>query len=355
MAQKAYNPSRYIHEALINTVETIRDCESKKVAGILVSVDLKKAFDSVFHEFMREVYKFFGFGNYFVRLSETLGNGRSAHVVFDDGNLSKKIPLHRCRPQGDSPSPRQLNMCQQICIFKIELDPEIRSVYLSFLVPRLVPGARIEQEKENLATEEKLAFAEERNLTVSREILSTRKKVSCFADDLNAAVAADLQTMTKLKQVLTNFGMISGLCTNVEKTMMMKIGDQGAALEPGITELGFTLENKIKILGFEVDSKVQNLAANFDKCIAKMRGIVGNWSRYRLSLPGKIAIAKTFLLSQITYVGTILDPDPGQLREMTNIIENFVSSNIVIARDRIYSSPENGGLGMINLSTFLDA
>ena len=64
-----------------------------------------------------------------IRMSEALGNGRAARIILDDGNYSDVIELSRCRPQGDSPSPRQLNMCQQICIFKIELDPEIKTVY----------------------------------------------------------------------------------------------------------------------------------------------------------------------------------------------------------------------------------
>jgi hypothetical protein len=68
LEQKAYNPDRYLHEAIINTVETIKHCQVQDTAGLLLSVDLHKAFDSVFHEFMREVYKFFGFGDYFIRL-----------------------------------------------------------------------------------------------------------------------------------------------------------------------------------------------------------------------------------------------------------------------------------------------
>jgi hypothetical protein len=82
------------HTVLIGTVETIKHCQNAGIEGALPWVDLHKAFDSVLHEFMREVYTFFGFGDYFI-----------------------------------SPSPRQFNMCQQICIFKIELDPGIKSVY----------------------------------------------------------------------------------------------------------------------------------------------------------------------------------------------------------------------------------
>jgi hypothetical protein len=86
MAQKAYSPDRYMHEAIINTVETIKHCQRKNVDGVLLSVDLHKAFDSVLHEFMREVYKFFGFGEYFIKMSEALGNGRSAKIILENGS-----------------------------------------------------------------------------------------------------------------------------------------------------------------------------------------------------------------------------------------------------------------------------
>ncbi len=51
VAQKAYSPDRYMHEAIINTVETIKPCQSQNVEGVLLSVDLHKAFDRLLLEF----------------------------------------------------------------------------------------------------------------------------------------------------------------------------------------------------------------------------------------------------------------------------------------------------------------
>ncbi len=55
MAQKAYNSKRYIHESIINTVDVIRHCEVNGVSGVILSIDQKKAFDSVLHGYMKEV------------------------------------------------------------------------------------------------------------------------------------------------------------------------------------------------------------------------------------------------------------------------------------------------------------
>jgi exonuclease III len=353
MAQKAYNPDRYLHEAIINTVETIKHCQKKNVEGLLISVDLHKAFDSVFHEFMREVYKFFGFGDYFIRLSETLGNGRCAKIILDSGKFSENIELLRCRPQGDSPSPRQFNMCQQICIFKIELDPRIQSVYLSFIIPRHVAG--VEREVEQLVSDGEKETAERLGYKISSELCTTKKKVSSFADDLQAAVRAEFETVRIVKECLIQFGVISGLRTNVEKTTVMRIGNNDVNLDPRITELGFTIVRDMKILGFEIDDNAAKLGRNFDKCISKIRQVIGNWSRFRLSLPGRIAIAKSLLLSQVTFPGTVLVPSQEQLITISSLIEDFVTHGIVIAKNRIYAPPKKGGLGLVNVENFIAA
>jgi hypothetical protein len=66
--QKAYNKKRYIHEAIIDTVDTIRYCENNNVRGVILSIDQRKAFDSIYHGFIMEVYRFFGFGDSFIQL-----------------------------------------------------------------------------------------------------------------------------------------------------------------------------------------------------------------------------------------------------------------------------------------------
>jgi hypothetical protein len=352
-AQKAYNPERYIHEAVINTIETIQYCQNQDVDGLLLSVDLHKAFDSVYHGFMREVYRFFGFGDNFIRMSETLGNNRSARIILEGGAYSDPIDLERCRPQGDSPSPRQFNMCQQICIFKIELDPNIKSVYLSFVVPR--PAGQLLETRPELVPGLERVEAERAGYKVSEELSTTKKKVSSFADDLTAALKSDPDTVYRVRQALEQFGNISGLRTNVDKSTMMRIGRCTRQMDPGVLRVGFPLVEKMKLLGFEISNDIECLSENFDICMSKMRKIVGNWSRFRLTLPGRIGIAKTMLLSQIAYHGAILNPTARQLASMEELIENFVTTGIVISKQRIYLPVQEGGLGLIKLENFLHA
>jgi hypothetical protein len=135
-AQKGFTSDRHIQEVLINVAEMISHCKANNIPGAILSIDQAKAFDSISHKYMREVYKFFGFGPNFVKLLETLGNNRTACIAFDDGSFSAPFELECGRAQGNTSSPTEYNMGQQILLFKIELCPEIKSLYLNHFIAR---------------------------------------------------------------------------------------------------------------------------------------------------------------------------------------------------------------------------
>jgi hypothetical protein len=122
----------------------ISHCNENGIPGAILSIDQAKAFDSVSHKYMHQVYRFFGFGPNFIRLLETLGNGRTACIAFDDGTYSADFDLKCGRAQGNTSSPTEYNMSQQILLFKIELCPEIKSLYQSHFIRRPLAVAPIE-------------------------------------------------------------------------------------------------------------------------------------------------------------------------------------------------------------------
>ena len=126
-------------EVLINVCHNISPCNTNNIPAFILSLDQRKAFDSVRHDFMLEVYKFLGIGETFARKLHLITAGRNATIKFDDCSLSRSFALETGAPQGNSPSPIQYNLCEQIAIIKIELDPRIASVYNHHLVPELLP------------------------------------------------------------------------------------------------------------------------------------------------------------------------------------------------------------------------
>ncbi len=127
-AQKGFNNQRYTQECLINIIETIQHCHTNNVEGALVAVDMAKAFDTLSHGYLREVFNFFNFGPNFIRWLSLLGENRSACILLDNGEYSRPFELSRGRAQGDNISPNTFNFGEQILIFKIELDPNITGV-----------------------------------------------------------------------------------------------------------------------------------------------------------------------------------------------------------------------------------
>ena len=62
ICQKGYSGSRYCQEVLISIIEGIERCKVENKKGAVISLDIKKAFDSLSHSFLQGVYEFFNFG-----------------------------------------------------------------------------------------------------------------------------------------------------------------------------------------------------------------------------------------------------------------------------------------------------
>jgi hypothetical protein len=179
-------------------------------------------------------------------------------------------------------------------------------------------------------------------------------KVESFADDANVIAKQKASCLIRLKTILDDFYRISGLRCNVEKMSIMFIGPIDQNEVKSIKDLGFKIVTKLKCLGTTFANN-EALNSNYDSVINKMRQIAGDWSRFGLSLIGRISISKTFLISQVTYLGEIIVPTEDQLKTMQGICDNFVLKGIPWAKDKLYLRPENGGLGLININDLLES
>ena len=164
--QKAYNSKKCIHKVIINLTNNISHCNTNNVPGVIVSIDQSKAFDSIYNDFCNDAFRFFGFGETFIEMVATLGTGRNAKIILEDGSLSDPVCLNRGRPQGDSPSPRQYNIGEQIVLLKIEFDKRIASVFTTQGAPRPLEHY----------------FGEAK---ISNEVINGSDKTEAFADDTN--------------------------------------------------------------------------------------------------------------------------------------------------------------------------
>jgi hypothetical protein len=135
----------------------------------------------------------------------------------------------------------------------------------------------------------------------------------------------------------------------------MPIGNLHEPVPQEIIDLGFAVVTEQKTLGLTINNTASNLNRYFDTKIGKVRSLIGKWGSYNLSLTGRIAISKTMLVSQIGYIGCIITPSCQQMKTLQDLIDSYVTQGTVVARDRLYIKPEEGGLGLINLTDYVTA
>ncbi len=311
-----------------------------------MSIDQSRAFDTISHKYMTEVFRFCGFGENFIKILNTIGTNRSAAIIFEDGTLSKNFNLETGRTQGDGPSPLLYNMGEQILLLKIELDPRIASVYQHHNLPNftmdLVPDPKLK--------------GKDLMYNTHFEIESGRctDKADSFADDNSTATTATLESLGNLKNFVEEFAVFSGLHSNAEKTTLLQIGTV-APLQNAILELGFNVVENVTLLGLTVDNDLSFMSNYFEGIIAKIQNIIEYWERFYLSLAGRISVCKTFMLSQIGYIGSILSPTNNQMKRLQDLMDKFCLGTLRIAKKKLYLPPSQGGLGLIKISSYITA
>ena len=95
-------------------MKKIAHCKTNNIFGTLLSIDQSRAFDTISHKYMNEVFKFFRLASNFIQKLNTRGTNRTASILYEDDTLSPQFRLETCRTQGDSPFPLIYNMGEQI-------------------------------------------------------------------------------------------------------------------------------------------------------------------------------------------------------------------------------------------------
>ena len=98
--QIAYVNNRFISEGGRLISDILEMTKSLQIDGILMAVDIEKAFDSVNHVFLISVLEKFGFGKDFVKWIKILLKNQESCVI-NSGKTSRYVQLKRGKRQGD--------------------------------------------------------------------------------------------------------------------------------------------------------------------------------------------------------------------------------------------------------------
>jgi hypothetical protein len=94
---------------------------------------------------------------------------------------------------------------------------------------------------------------------------------------------------------------------------------------------------------------------NFVRILAGINKKIEFWNRFSLSLPGRICVTKSLLISPLTHLGCFKLPSKKVLRDIQSAVDKFCKGKINFSAARLVIPVEAGGMGLFNIEEFLMA
>jgi len=290
-SQTAYIPGRSVADNLRSNFVYKNYCRKNNINAVLLSLDAKKAFDSVDHKYIEDTLIAYGFGAKYVNSFKTLYKDLTARILII-GHMSEAIKIERGVKQGDALS---------CAIFIICIDPLLRN---------LNKNARIKQ------------------IQIARGNLQINFKSAAYADDISVICQKDNESIRQIFREYERLTTKSGLELNADKTEILSLNNNEQETF-NIYYMNETIEintvNKIKICGLYFCADLnEEYSLNVRDKITKLENKIKIWSHRHLTMEGKTLIVKTFGLSQLIYNMQSYGFEKSELMNTERIIFKFI-------------------------------
>ena len=311
--QTGFISERYIgcNIQRIQNLQTL--CDENNINGALINIDFEKAFDSIEWEFVYQAMEHFGYPTKVINWCRTLYNNIETCII-NNGNTTEFFKPERGVRQGCPLSPYLFIIAVEILSLWIKQNPKIEGL------------------KDNRGG----------NYIISQ-----------FADDTSFAITNTKNNLLKLFEQLALFEKTSGLKINVNKTEILLLGSAKRLDIPA--KFRSNIKDEVKCLGINIHKDAKTTARNNTaNAMEKMKSTLKTWSTRNISMAGKIAIVKSLVTSQLTYVlSTLRSPDPTTITEINKSIYHFIynSQTDKIKRRTLIAPYEEGGYKMIDIES----
>ena len=319
--QAAYVSGRKITDHIRLTDELINFTHKNRIPGILVSLDFKKAFDSISRKSILAALELFGFGSTFQGYVETMLNDSEA-CIKNGGWLSDWFSTTKGVRQGCVLSPLLFILVVECLALKIRSNSRISGI-LDGIFPTVEGLIRLIQ----------------------------------FADDLTLFIKST-KCLTHALEIIDQFTLVTGLTLNRKKSKALPLG----GFIPDNNKEGLTWlkpEEIIKIFGifFSACKEASLIEQNWDLKLTEIERLILDWSRRNISIWGRCLVSKLFFISRINNVIQTLALPEQVLTKIDNKVFHFLwrksnTANKVtekIKRATLCLPIEEGGLGMISV------
>ena len=326
--QTAYLKGRLINDNVRSLIATINLASSEAdIDAILVSLDAKKAFDSVEHSYIRTCLRKFGLEN-FLPIFDTLYSELRSDILIN-GRIVRGYQIKRGVKQGDALS---------CIIFIMCVEPLLRNL-----------------EKNNLIQP-----------VSSVSLGSNLPKAYAYADDINCVIKNDLNSLQRIFWEYERLSRLSGLVLNADKTEIMLIRSnnvRNVINNQNLFRIRY-MGDRHDINGIILCEDLELLKErNVDEVCRKINSQLKKWGRRNLSIIGKILITKTFGVSQLIYLLQSLSVSERHYKKLNHLLYKFIWNKHYLAakaperikRDIVNKPITLGGLGMLDIRELDDS
>jgi hypothetical protein len=310
--QNGFVPGRLIGSNILRSLDILEQCEGSNIEGLLINIDIEKAFDSVDWEFMYKALTYFNFPEKLIRMVRCLYQNLEICTA-NKGHTSQFAKVERGMRQGCPLSPT---------LFIIVI--ELLNIYI--------------RNKEKL-----------QGITIKNRT----HLISQFADDTSFFLNNSPGMIDRLFTCLQTYGKFSGLKLNINKTEILLLGKtQLQSIPRNYRNL---VSDKVKSLGITLNRNIEETTRlNFEKGKQKVEQSLAFWSKKPLSLVGKVNILKNQVTPKLTYLMSVL-PNPGNefWKEINGKLFTFIADGKKekLKRSALINNISKGGAQMIDLES----
>jgi exonuclease III len=315
--QSGFVKGRYIGCNIQRTQNVIELCDETQEKAILVNIDFEKAFDTISWEFIYKAMNKLGYPETFIKWIKAIYEEIETCVI-NNGHISSFFKPGKGVRQGCPLSPYLFIITTEI-------------------MNRWIKG-KMDQYK--------IADKDGNNYLISQ-----------FADDTSFAIKCRKESLNKLFYHLKEFGSITGLKINIDKTEILLMGTTEINDIP--PKYKKQVKEEVKSLGCKIyRSNKKTTDVNIEEAVSKIKSMISKWNKRRLALSGRIAIVKSLLLPQITYILSIMSsPSKETLKEIESLFYKFINGggSEKIKRKILIGDYKTGGYKMVDLTSYIQA
>eukprot|EP00253_Pinus_taeda_P003415 PITA_03415 len=285
--QSGYVEGRQITDGIILSHEIIHSLKHSKKPGMLLKIDLSKAFDSISWDYIKKILSAFGFANAWIRWIMSLVSS-SFFSILINGIPTSTFRSSRGLRQGDPLSP---------FLFIIMAEGLGRSL-TSAIQTRALKGINLHNSP-----------------TISHQQ---------FVDDNMIFGHSSIQEARSLNSLLNIFSVASGACINRIKSQIFFFNTHPTTQRAIARILGFSIASlPSKYLGAPLLDLAQK-HSSWTSLLERLEERLSLWTHRSLNMASRLVLIKAVLQSMPLYLFSILAAPKWVLKAIKNLQRNFL-------------------------------